>query len=191
MVGSKLVGGLFNTDLTEDEDSSCSLTVVDPAVVVVDAAAVVVDADVVVLLPNAIAVDDVGDSVLSCCSVADVLLAVVVVELRAELVSAGRDDCVGLLVSIPVNVGVSWDEVSLGVVVLLPNGIGLSEVSGLLVWIEMLLSATAAEWFLDASSCLEVELLKVETSERLELLDVVEAKLFKVETSGSSCVGGC
>ena len=190
MVGSKLVGGLFNTDLTEDEDSSCSLTVVDPAVVVVDAAAVVVDADVVVLLPNAIAVVDVGDSVLSCCSVADVLLAVVV-ELRAELVSAGRDDCVGLLVSIPVNVGVSWDEASLGVVVLLPKGIGLSEVSGLLVWIEMLLSATAAEWFLDASSCLEVELLKVETSERLELLDVVEAKLFKVETSGSSCVGGC
>ncbi len=85
-------------------------------------------------------------------------------------------------------------EVSRVVVVRLPNGgIELSEVSGLVVCNEILLSANEESSFLA-----EVELLKVETSES-SFLDVVEldssflavvVELLSVEISIGSWVGG-
>jgi hypothetical protein len=119
-----------------------------------------------------------------------------VVELRAELVSwrikawIGVDDSVFVVV---VDLVVSG-EVSRVVVVRLPNGgIELSEVSGLVVCNEILLSANEESSFLA-----EVELFKVETSES-SFLDVVElessflavvVELLRVEISIGSWVGG-
>ena len=74
-------------------------------------------------------------------------------------------------------------EVIRAVVVRLPNGgIELSEVSGLVVCTEMLLSAKDESSFLAV-----VELFNVETSER-SFLAVDE--LLRVEISTGSCVGG-